>query len=291
MELINMKILLQFAQKNRIAVGAFTIWSLDSAQAVIDAANELDMPVIMQAGDLECNYAGMENIAEIARMAVRKSKVPAALNLDHGASPEWAENAIKAGFTSVMIDASKYGFEENIRITKEVVAMAKSAGVSVEAELGRIGGAEGKIGVAGEDAAQTDPQQARKFAERTGIDALAVAIGTAHGFYTESPVLNIERLKKIAAATEVPLVLHGGSGTPDDQVAEAIQNGITKINICTEFVAAMGKGYISAQNAEGFRYNVPNLFNPAKEAGRKLVYDKIKFFANGYRGVKGTAIC
>ena len=279
MKLVTMKSILTEAQKQKYAVGAFTFSSLDAAYAIIDAANKAKMPVILQVGPLECDYAGLEELAEIAKMAARRAVVPVALNFDHGDTVERSEQAVKAGFTSVMIDASKFEYEENIRITSEVVKIASPYGVSVEAELGKIGGAEGLIDVT--DAAQTDPDEAADFANRTGIDALAVAIGTAHGFYTQAPVLNIERLKKIVYKTSVPLVLHGGSGTPDAQVIEAINNGITKVNINTEFTAAMGKAYIECQSAEGFRYSIPSLYGPARIAGSELAYKKIKFFANG----------
>ena len=282
MSLISMKSILLDAQKRRFAAGAFTFCSLDSAYAIIDAANKANMPAILQAGPLECDYAGLFELAEIAKFASKRANVPVALNLDHGDTIERAEQAIKAGFTSVMIDASKCEYEENIRITKEVVKIASESNISVEAELGKIGGAEGIIDVEDIEATQTDPEEALDFATQTGIDALAVAIGTAHGFYKQAPVLNIERLKKIAAKTNVPLVLHGGSGTPDAQVLEAIGSGITKVNICTEFLAAMGKALIECQQPESFRFNYPALFEPAKIAGSKLAYDKIKFFANGY---------
>jgi len=280
--LVTMKSILSEAQKRRYAVGAFTFSSLDTAYAIIEAANKADMPVILQAGPLECDYAGLTELAEIAKFAVKRAAVPAALNLDHGDTIERAEQAIKAGFTSVMIDASKCDYEENIRITKEVVKIASASGVSVEAELGKIGGAEGLIDVKDAGATQTDPDEAAEFVIRTGIDALAVAIGTAHGFYKQAPVLNIERLKKIASKTGAALVLHGGSGTPDAQVLEAISCGIAKVNICTEFLAAMGKAFAECQTADGFRYSYPALFEPAKIAGIKLAYEKIKFFANGF---------
>ena len=284
MGFVSMKSILEKAKKSRYAVGAFTFASLDTAYAVIDAANRANMPVILQAGPLECDYAGLEELAEIAKFAVKRANVPAALNLDHGNTVEIAEQAVKAGFSSVMIDASKYNYEENIRMTKEVVKIASALGVSVEAELGKIGGAEGLIDIKNAEATQTDPEEALEFIERTGIDALAVAIGTAHGFYTQAPVLNIERLKKIVELTNLPLVLHGGSGTPDKQVLEAINSGITKVNICTEFLAAMGKAFADCQKADGFRFNYPALFEPARIAGSALAYEKIKFFSNG--GVK-----
>ena len=280
-ELICMKSILTEAQKRRYAVGAFTFSSFDTAYAIIDAANKANMPVILQAGPVECDYAGIEELAAIAKFAVKRATVPVALNLDHGDTIERAKQAIDAGFSSVMIDASKCDYEENIRITKEVVKMASPTGVSVEAELGKIGGAEGLIDIQDIEATQTDPDEAADFVSRTGIDALAIAIGNAHGFYKQAPILNIERVKKITAKTNILLVLHGGSGTPDAQVLEAISNGITKVNICTEFLAAMGKAFTDCQTADGFKYGYPSLFEPARIAGGKLAYDKIKFFANG----------
>ena len=281
MSFVSMKSILLKAKEKRYAVGAFTFASLDTAYAVINAANRADMPVILQTGPLECGYAGLEELADIAGLAVKRANVPVALNLDHGDTVEIAEQAVKAGFSSVMIDASKYEYDENIRITKEVVKIASPLGVSVEAELGKIGGAEGLIDVKDSEAAQTDPDEALDFIQKTGIDALAVAIGTAHGFYRQAPVLNIGRLKKIVALTDLPIVLHGGSGTPDNQVLEAIGNGITKVNICTEFLSAMGKAFIECQTPDSFRYSYPALFEPARIAGSNLAYQKIKFFSNG----------
>ena len=286
MSFISMKPILQKAKENRYAVGAFTFASLDTAYAIIDAANRANMPVILQTGPLECGYAGLEEVSQIARLAVKRANVPIALNFDHGDTVELVEQAVKAGFSSVMIDASKYSYDENVRMTKEVVKIASPLGVSVEAELGKIGGAEGLIDVKDAEAAQTDPEEALDFVQKTGIDALAAAIGTAHGFYKQTPVLNIERLKKIAVMTNIPIVLHGGSGTPDEQVLEAINCGITKVNICTEFLAAMGRAFMECQTADGFRYNYPALFEPAKIAGSNLAYDKIKFFANKFIGAK-----
>jgi len=282
MSFVSMKTILQKAKKDRYAVGAFTFASFDTAYAIIDAANRANMPVILQAGPLECGYAGLEELAEIAKFTVKRANAPVALNLDHGDTVEIAEQAVKAGFSSVMIDASKYSYEENIRMTKEVVKIALLSGVSVEAELGKIGGAEGLLDIKDIEATQTDPDEALDFIEKTGIDALAVAIGTAHGFYRQAPVLNIERLKKIVELTDLPIVLHGGSGTPDEQVLEAINNGITKVNICTEFLAAIGKAFIECQNTESFRYSYPALFEPARIAGNTLAYEKIKFFSNGW---------
>jgi len=279
MALVTMNKILIPARRNGYAIGAFEFWSLDSAQAVIEAAEELMMPVILQAGPLEIQYVGIKNLYMIARVVTGNTSIPVALHLDHSNTYELACQAIDAGFTSVMIDASHLSFEENVNITKKVVEAAKPGGVTVEAELGRLAGCEAGLDVSEEEAFQTDPDEAVRFVEETGIDALAVAIGTAHGFYKSTPRINIERLKKIAEKVDIPLVLHGGSGTPEEKVREAIKNGISKVNICTEFIAAFGKQYIDTQSQPGFKYSVPSLFAPSKKAGKELAASKIKLFS------------
>jgi len=279
MPLLTMKEILDKARSEKYAVGAFEFWSLDSAQAVIEAAEEIGCPAILQAGFMECEFAGgIKNLYKIAKMTAEDSSVPVALHLDHAEDYDFIMEALDTGFTAVMIDASAMSFKDNVDITKKVVDAARPYGATVEAELGKLAGSEGNIDVADEDAAQTDPDEACRFVELTGIDALAVAIGTAHGFYTFTPKLNIERLKKIAEKVSIPLVLHGGSGTPDDMVAEAVQNGIAKVNVCTEFVAAFGKQYIETQNQAGFKYSIPGLFGPSKNAGKAVIKSKMKLF-------------
>lgn len=280
MSLVTMKEVLTPARENGYAIGAFEFWSLDSAQAVIEAAQELNMPVILQAGLIECEFAGgIKNLYRIARMVADDASIPVVLHLDHGETYEFVCSAIEAGFTSVMIDASRQSFADNVRITKKVVAAAQSSGITVEAELGKLAGSEGNPAISEAEASQTDPDEARQFVEETEIDALAVAIGTAHGFYKFTPCINIDRLKKIAEKVGIPLVLHGGSGTPDEKVREAIKCGIAKVNICTEFVAAFGKTYIHTQNIPGYKYSIPSLFGPSKAAGKELAAAKIKLFS------------
>ena len=278
MSLVTMNEILVPARKEGYGVGAFEFWSLDSAQAVIEAAEELEMPVILQAGPLEIEYAGIKNIYLIAKAIADNTSVKVALHLDHGETYEQACQAIDAGFTSVMIDASHFSYSENVNLTRKVVSAAKPFGVTVEAELGKLAGSEGYLDVNEEDAAQTDPDEAKQFVEETGIDALAVAIGTAHGFYRSIPRINIERLKKIAEKVSIPLVLHGGSGTPDEKVKESIINGIAKVNICTEFVAAFGRAYTATQQISGFKYSIPALFGPSRAAGKALAKEKIRLF-------------
>jgi fructose-bisphosphate aldolase, class II len=279
MPLTTMKDILGEAKIGKYAVGAFEFWSLDSAQAVVEAAQEQNMPVILQVGPLEAAFAGIKNLSKIATMVAEEVGIQVALHADHFECYDDICKALDAGFTSVMIDASRYDFRENVQLTKKVVAAAKSLGISVEAELGKLAGAEAKLNISEEEALQTDPDDAEKFVEETGIDALAVAIGTVHGFYKFTPRINIERLKKIAKKVTIPLVLHGGSGTPEEKVVEAIQNGITKVNICTEFIAAFGHAYSDAQRKVDFKYNIPGLFEPGKAAGKEVVSSKIKLFS------------
>jgi fructose-bisphosphate aldolase class II len=279
MTLVSLNEILIPARKGGYAVGAFEFWSLDSAQAVVEAAQEQEVPVILQAGWIECVFAGgIKYLYKIAKMVADDASIPVALHLDHAEDFTFICQAIEVGFTSVMIDGSSLPFAENVAITRRVVEVAHPVGVSVEAELGKLAGVEGYRDLSEEEAAQTDPAEARLFIEETGIDALAVAIGTAHGFYKFPPKINLPRLQQIATQVNIPLVLHGGSATPDELVRQAIGLGIAKVNICTEFVAAFGKTYIETQAQSGFRYNIPGLFGPSKAAGKALAAQKIRLF-------------
>ena len=280
MKFVPMKELLLLARKKGIAYGAFEFWSVETARAAIEAGSELGLPVILQCGQTEIDMmGGFQATADTVKIAAADTKVPIALHLDHSLSYEACNAAIEAGFSSVMIDMSARPFEENIKETLRVVERAHPAGITVEAELGRLVGEEGAILVKGPEAAQTDPDEAKRFVEETGVDCLAVSIGTQHGQYRFKPNLNIERLKKIEAEVSVPLVLHGGSGTPMNQVQEAIRNGINKVNICTDIVVAMGEQYTKTQETEGFKYTTANLFNPAGEAAKRVITEKMKAFA------------
>ena len=281
MSLVTMREILKDARLGHYAIGAFEFWSYDSARAVVSQAKELDVPVILQVGPFEKAYMdGYENAVVFAEMAAEKYHVPVAVHLDHATSLNECVEALDAGFTSVMIDASTYDYDTNVRLTRDTVKIAEKYGASVEAEIGMLGGNEGNIN--NETDEQTKPDDAKRFVEDTGVDCLAVAIGTAHGFYTKPPVINIERLKEIAAVVDIPLVLHGGSGTPEDKVAEAVDNGIAKVNICTEFIAGYGKGY-KGQDADGFKYNVNTLFRAGSDAGAEVVRHKMELFLSHKR--------
>ena len=276
MSLVTMREILKDARMGRYAIGAFEFWSYDSARAVVSQAKELGVPVILQVGPFEKDYMdGYENARIIAEMAAEKYHTPVALHLDHATNLTECAEALEAGFTSIMMDASTHDYKTNVRLTNDARKLAEMYGASLEAEIGMLGGNEGNI--RNEEDEQTRPDDARRFVEDTGVDCLAVAIGTAHGFYTKPPVINIERLKEIAAVVDIPLVLHGGSGTPEDKVAEAVENGIAKVNICTEFIAGYGKGF-NGQNAEGFKYNVNSLFRAGSDAGAAVARHKMELF-------------
>ncbi len=272
-----MREMLKEARAHKYAVGAFEFWSYDSAYAVAQAAKSLDVPAILQVGPFEKDFMdGYKNAVAMAKMAADHFDLPVAIHLDHAEEYEEVVEALEAGFTSVMIDASKYEFDKNVELTCKVVEKAKEYGASVEAEIGKLAGNEGNIQNDEDD--QTDPKMAADFVRATGVDCLAVAIGTAHGFYTRPPKINIDRLKEIAAVVDIPLVLHGGSGTPEDKVAEACANGIAKVNICTEFIAAYGKGYNDQNTVEGYKYNVNTLFRAGRESGSALAKQKMELF-------------
>jgi len=246
---------------------------------VIEAAQTLNIPVILQTGSLERDFVGgCKKLYKIAKTVAADYDVPVALHYDHGADYGEVLDAVDSGYTSIMIDASHESFDDNVAVTKKVVELARRNYVSSEAELGVMAGSEGHLKSDIEN--QTKPQEAFDFVRATGVDCLAVAIGTAHGLYRYKPSLNIERLKEIRNLVDVPLVLHGGSATPDGMVQEAVRNGICKVNICTEFVQAFGMQYIETQRQEGFRYSVPALFAPSKKAGYELALKKMRLFAH-----------
>lgn len=232
--LYTMKDLLKVARNNKFAVPAFNICSFDMLKAVMEEVEEQNSPVIIEIHPDEINYLG-DNFVAIVREYALRSKVPVVLHLDHGGTIYDVMRAIRNGYTSVMIDASLVNYEENIEITKKIVELAHEVGVSVEAELGTIGNNNSAEGGA-ETIIYTDPYQAVDFVEKTGIDTLAVAIGTAHGLYPKNitPKLNISLLKKLNQLVKIPFVLHGGSGNPDSEVSEAVKYGVSKVNLSSD---------------------------------------------------------
>lgn len=283
MALVPMSLLLKQAQKGGYAVGAFNANNLEIVQGIVEAANELESPVILQASQGAIKYAGLDYIAAIVKTASEKVKVPVALHLDHGTSFEQAVQCIRAGFSAVMFDGSKHSFEDNISNTVAVVRVAKPAGVSVEAELGKIGGTEDDISVSDRDAMMTVPEEAQEFIERTGIDALAVAIGTAHGPYKGEPRLDFTRLQKIRDLVNVPLVLHGASGVPEDAIQKAISIGICKINIDTDLRQAFTAAIKQVLAEKPGEIDPRKLLGPGREALKRVAKQKIQLFGSAGR--------
>lgn len=232
--LLNTKDMLLNAQKEGYAVPAFNIHNLETIQTVVETAAEMRSPVILAATPGTMNFAGRAYIQAIAETAAKEYDIPIALHLDHHDSYESILESLKLGTKSVMIDGSHLPFEENIAITKKVVATAHEYGATVEAELGRLVGQEDDMTVDEKDAVYTDPDAAVEFVKQTGIDSLAVAIGTAHGLYKAEPKLDFERLEKIRSLVDIPLVLHGASGISKEDVQKCISLGITKVNVSTE---------------------------------------------------------
>ena len=265
--------LLLDAQKNGYAVGAFNVENMEMVQAVIAAAEELQSPVIMQTTPSTLKYADADYFYANVAVAAKKTSVPVVIHLDHGNSFELAMQAFRAGFTSIMIDGSHSVFEENIAITKSVVDVCHSAFVPVEAELGKVGGKEDDLD--GGSGGYTDPAEAAEFVERTGVDFLAVAIGTAHGVYKGIPKLDLDRLSEIRKVISKPLVLHGTSGVPDDTVKECIKRGICKVNYATDLRIAFTEGVKSVLEEKPETID-PKKYNAAgRENVKKYVMDKI----------------
>lgn len=223
------------AQQGGYAVPAFNAENMEMAQAIVAAAEEAHSPVLIQTTAPTVKYFVPTMTHAIVRELAERASVPVALHLDHCSSFDDVMVAIKAGYSSVMFDGSKLPFEENLRITRQVVETARPMGITVEAELGCVGGKEDNVSA---DAIYTDVDEAREFVERTDVDLLAVAIGTAHGFYKGEPKLDFERIAAIRDAVSAPLVLHGGSGVPEASVKRAISLGMAKVNFATELRAA-----------------------------------------------------
>lgn len=265
--------MLKNAQTGRYAVGAFNIENMEMAQAVVAAAEKMKAPVMLATTSSTAKFAPATVFYAIVRVLADAATVPVALHLDHGDSLEACENALKSKYSSVMIDASKLGFDENIATARRVVAAAKPYNVPVEAELGKVGGKEDEHEV--KDPGYTDPEEARVYVEATGIDSLAVAIGTAHGIYKVEPKLDVDRLTAVRKVVSIPLVLHGSSGLSDDAVRECVERGICKVNFATELRQAFTGGLrlSLAANPDGFD---PKLFlKPAREAVMSLVCERI----------------
>ena len=244
------------AQKGGYAVGAFNVENMEMVMAVIAAAEELRAPLMLQTTPSTVKYAGLDLYLANVKTAAERASVPVCMHLDHGDSFELAMRALRVGYSSIMIDGSHSVFEENIAVTKAVADACRPSGIPVEAELGKVGGKEDDLD--GGNGGYTDPQEAKEFAERTGIGSLAVAIGTAHGVYKGEPKLDLDRLAEIRKVVSIPLVLHGASGLSAEAVAESIKRGICKVNFATELRIAYTEG------VKEFLGQNPDAFDPKK---------------------------
>lgn len=275
MPLVTTKQMLLDAQKGNYAVGAFNVENMEMVMAVMEAAEELKSPVIMQTTPSTVKYAGLNFFLANVKAAAERASVPVAMHLDHGSSFELAMQAYRTGYTSIMIDGSHGSFEENIAVSKAVADACTPSGIPVEAELGKVGGKEDDLD-GGDDNPYTDPDQAVEFVKRTGITSLAVAIGTAHGVYKGEPKLDLDRLSEIREVVDIPLVLHGTSGVPDETVTECVNRGICKVNYATDLRIAFTKG-VSEVFSENPDVIDPKKYNACgKERVKEYVMSKMK---------------
>lgn len=259
MSLVTSKQLLEDAQKGGYAIGAFNVENMEMVMAVLAAAEEMRSPVIMQTTPSTVKYAGLDYYLANVWAAALRASVPVVMHLDHGSSFELVMEAYRVGYTSIMIDGSKLPFEENIALTRSVTDACHPGKVPVEGELGKVGGKEDDL-ENGDDNPYTDPAEAKEFVERTKVDSLAVGIGTAHGVYKGIPKVNVERLSEIRAVVDVPLVLHGTSGVPDEQVRDCVSRGICKVNYATDLRIAFTRG------VKAYMDENPEAFDPKKYA-------------------------
>ena len=280
MPLVTLKEMLSKAQAGQYAVGAFNCNNMEIVQAIVAAAEKENAPVIIQASQGAIKYAGLEFIVALTRVAAENTKIPIALHLDHGTDFDQVMKCIRFGFTSVMIDGSKLQLEENIALTNKVIDVAHAVGVTVEAELGKIGGTEDNVSVSEREATLTSPEEAEEFSRRTNVDALAVAIGTAHGQYKGKPELDFKRLEKIQALVDIPLVLHGSSGVPGEDIEKAIGLGVSKVNIDTNIREAFVAGVRDVLKEKPEEIDPRKILGPAKARMTEIIQGKIRLFGS-----------
>ena len=299
MALVTTKEMFEKSMKEHFAIGAFNVNNMEIIQGIVTAANEEKSPVILQVSSSARKYAGHRYLMKMVEAAVEETDIPIALHLDHGPDFETCKSCIDGGFTSVMIDGSKYSFEENIALTKQVVDYAHERGVVVEAELGKLAGIEDDVNVAASDAIYTDPDQAEEFVKRTGCDSLAIAIGTSHGAYKfkGEAKLRFDILQKVKEKLpNTPIVLHGAStvipelvemcnkfggdipgakGVPDEMLKQAGQNGVSKINVDTDLRLAMTAQIRRVFAEKPSEFDPRKYLAPARDAIKETVQHKI----------------
>lgn len=274
MKLVPFKEMLQQARSGGYAVPALNVANMETVQAVTAAAQLEGSPLIVQLYHADLEYAGVDFMTAMTKTAAQSCTVPISLSLDHGTSFEQAKKCVDAGFTGVMIDLSGDDFEENVRTTVEVVKYAHLRGVSVEAELGKIFDAQASAEI--RNSGMTDPDMAEEFVKRTGVDALAVSIGTAHGVYSSKPVIDFKLAERIVKQIGVPTVVHGGSNTPDEDIVELVRLGVAKINIGTDLVIAYNRGLISALKEAGETAPLKDVMGIARQRVIEVARHKIQ---------------
>ncbi len=287
--LVTMKEMLEDARKNHYAIPGFDVSNSEMMKAVLEACEEEGSPALLMGLEPDLRGRDMDLMASMVESASKFYKIPVCFHLDHAVDFEYIKRACNCGFSSVMYDGSVLDFENNAKNTAEVVKYAHARGITVEAELGHVGNAS--VGSISETGADTDPgesltvpEEVTKFIEITDVDALAVAIGTSHGVYKKTPELRIDRLDEITAVCDRPLVLHGGSGTPDDQMKNAIHHGITKINIYSDVVRAMNDGLRDKLNAIENPATWPFIvFENSRNMMKEVVKDKLRKFGSAGR--------
>lgn len=287
--LVSMKEMLEDARINHYAIPAFDVSNYEMMKAVLEACEEEKSPALLMGLGVDLEGKGLSLITSMVKEASNHFNIPVCFHLDHATDFEFIKRAIDAGFSSVMYDGSVLDFENNAKNTEKIAKYAHARGISVEAELGHVGNASvGSISETGTDTdpgeTLTVPEEVAKFIEITDVDALAIAIGTSHGVYKKTPELRIDRLDEITAVCKRPLVLHGGSGTPDDQMQNAIHHGITKINIYSDVVGAMNKGLKDKLNSLENPSTWPFIvFEDARVMMKEVVKDKIRKFGSAGR--------
>lgn len=283
--LVNMNDVLLPAQKGGYAVGLFNTVNLELAKGVLAAAEELHSPVVIGTAEIFLQYSTLEELSYFLLPMAEKASVPVVVHLDHGLKAETCKRALELGFTSVMFDCSADDYETNIQKVREITQIAHAKGATVEAELGHVGdnedSAEGSSQLTDPSAYYTVPAQAKDYVERTGVDALAIAVGTAHGTYKLPPKLDFDRISEIAKVIDTPLVLHGGSGLSDDDFKTAISRGISKVNIFTDINQA---GAMAAVGAYKEGKGMTDMILPSIEAIKQSVMTKMLLFGSENKG-------
>lgn len=270
--------MIKHAFNNGYGIGAFSAHNAETIQGILEAAEDEQSPVIIQIGQKVIQNIGLEPMKVLIDSMSKQFSIPIAIHLDHSRNYHQTLQAIQLGFQSVMFDGSSLDFNENVVTTQKVAEIASALGIGSEGEIGKIGGTEDDITVDKKDALITTVEEAVSFVQQTGVDYLAVSIGTAHGMYTESPQLRFNRLKEISSAVKRPIVLHGGSGVPDEQVQKAISLGVAKINVDTELRKAFTIGLQEAFSEEPTNYVLADTLGLGKQVMKQVVKDKMRLF-------------